>query len=100
MGNGRRVRLSEAAQVDLEDIWVYNAQDNVRAADRFLDRIHEMCSRLAESPRMGRKRDELSRDIRSFAVGTYVIFYRPGEHGIDVARILSGYRDIEDILEP
>ena len=43
---------------------------------------------------MGRQRDELAPTLRSFPVGRYVIFYRSIEGGIEVARVLSAYRDL------
>lgn len=38
--------------------------------------------------------------IRSFAVGSYVLFYRQRNDGIELVRALSGYRDIrpEDVF--
>ena len=86
------------AEVDLEDIWWYIAQDNLQNADRFLDRVYEKCLILAEFPQMGVNQDELKTHLRSFAVGTYLIFYFPIEDGIDVVRVLQGARDIESFL--
>jgi len=94
----QRVRLSARARADIEDIWLYIAQDSPRAADRLLDRIYRTCQRLARSPRMGRARGEQAIGLRSFPVGSYVVFYRPGKGGIAVARILSGFRDIERLF--
>jgi plasmid stabilization system protein ParE len=37
------VLLSELAEKDLTDIWVFVARDNADAADRLLDRIYEKC---------------------------------------------------------
>jgi toxin ParE1/3/4 len=37
-------------------------------------------------------------NLRSFPVGSYVIFYRPIEEGIEVIRVLHSARDIEDIF--
>ncbi|MGO9062618.1 MAG: type II toxin-antitoxin system RelE/ParE family toxin [Candidatus Binataceae bacterium] len=70
------VVLSELAEADFTDIWVFVAQDYAEAADRLLDRLHEKCQFLANSPEVGRQRPELDSSIRSFAVGNYVIFYR------------------------
>jgi plasmid stabilization system protein ParE len=42
------------AETDLEEIWWYIAQDNPDAADRFLEKIEEPCSTLANFPQMGR----------------------------------------------
>ena len=47
---------------------------------------------------MGRLRVELAPELRSFAVGDYVIFYRFKEREIFVARVLSGDRDLEHIF--
>jgi toxin ParE1/3/4 len=49
---------------------------------------------------MGRPRDELASGLRSFPVGTYIVFYRRAKVGIEVARILSGYRDIDALFRP
>ena len=49
---------------------------------------------LADAPFAGRPRPERARGVRSFAVGNYLIFYRPVADGIEVARILHGARNI------
>ena len=92
------VILSELAEADLTDIWIFVAQDNVEAADRLLDQLHEKCLFLANSPKAGRQRPELDSSIRSFAVGNYVIFYRESANGIEVARLLHGRRDIPPLF--
>lgn len=94
----RRVVLSDLAETDLVDIWVFVAQDNVEAADRLLDQIHERCQLLAATPNAGRQRPELAPSLRSFAVGSYLIFYREGDDGIEVARVLHGRRDIPRLI--
>ena len=47
---------------------------------------------------MGRARDELAPDLRSFPFGRYVIFYEPIEDGIDVVRVLHSARDIDAVF--
>ena len=89
-----RVLRSDLAEGDLVEIWLFIAQDNPDAADRFLDLLSQKCELLAESPEMGRQRDELAPALRSFPVGRYVIFYRLIEDGIEIARVLSAYRDL------
>lgn len=37
------------AEIDLEEIWWYIAQDNLGAADRLLDKIEECCQMLLQS---------------------------------------------------
>ena len=89
-----RVHRSNLAEGDLVEIWLFIAKDSPDAADRFLDLLAQKCELLAESPEMGRRRNELSPGLRSFPVGRYVIFYRSTEEGIEVARVLSAYRDL------
>lgn len=89
---------SNLAELDLLEIWHFIAEDSENAADRFLNLIGEKCELLAEFPKMGRLREELAPGLRSFPVKRYVIFYRPVDQGIEVVRVLSGYRDIEAIF--
>lgn len=54
---------------------------------------------LAQNPYIGRIRDELLPELRSFPFRNYLIFYFPLTNGIDVVRILYGRRDIERIFQ-
>jgi plasmid stabilization system protein ParE len=90
--------ISDKAQADLGELWLYIAQDSPAAADRFLDRIYGACRNLAERPGMGRRRNELGKGLRSFAIGSYLVFYRRSRAGVEIARVLSGYRDLEAIF--
>lgn len=96
----REVILSELAESDLTDIWIFVAQDNPEAADRLIDQIYEKCQFLVGSPKAGRQRPELDLSIRSFTVGSYLIFYREVATGIEVARVLHGRRDIPSFFRP
>ncbi|MGE5500331.1 MAG: type II toxin-antitoxin system RelE/ParE family toxin [Ignavibacteriales bacterium] len=89
-----RVITSAAAEADAEEIWRWIANDSIRAADRLVNRFEEVAHLLAQRPEMGRSRDELAHGLRSFAVGSYLLFYRPIREGIEVARVLHGRRDI------
>ena len=92
-----RVRRTEQAEVDLLEIAFYIAQDDVNSAHRFLERIDRQCRLIAQSPEIGRRRDELSPGLRSFPFGNYMIFYRHTQH-IEVIRVLHAARDIENIF--
>jgi toxin ParE1/3/4 len=92
-------RVSDAARSDLDEIWSYIAQDNVDAADRFLRAIVSRFPKLAAMPQIGRPREELSPRLRSFPVGRYIIFYRPMENGVEIARVLHGARDFPPLFE-
>lgn len=47
---------------------------------------------------LGRNRDELMENVRSFPIDDYLIFYSAIEAGIEVLRVVSGYRDLEDLF--
>ena len=93
-----RFRLSQAARADLEDIWVYIAQDNIEAADKLIKLLASQFSRLASNPEIGRSRKELSARLRSFSTGNYVIFYQAGKDEIEVVRVLHGARDLPSLF--
>ena len=95
----KQFRVSPAARTDLDEIWFYIAPDNVDAADKFIHAIVSRFPKLAAMPQLGRRREELSSRLRSFPVGRYVIFYRPLENGIEIARVLHGARDFPPLFE-
>jgi toxin ParE1/3/4 len=84
---------------DLAEIWAYIADDSPDQADAFVDLVDSKFQALSRRPRLGRRRPELSPDIRSLAFGRYVMFYLSLSQGIEVVRVLHGSRDIESIFE-
>ena len=91
--------LSEAALADLDEIWLYIATDNVRAADRVIDKIYETTYLLAENPGMGHKREDLTdKPVRFWNVYNYLIIYKAETRPIEIARVLNASRDVESIL--
>ena len=94
----KRFRLASQAQLDLDDIWLFIAEDSPDAADHFHDLLLSKFLLLAQQPMIGRVRDELSPNLRGFAVGNYVIFYRDTPDYIEIVRVLHGARDIENLL--
>jgi toxin ParE1/3/4 len=88
-----RYRLSDLAEGDLREAWVYVATEaSVGAADRLIDAIFERFELLASQPRMGRSRTEFGEGVRSLAVDSYVIYYRDDAEPL-IARVLHGRRD-------
>ncbi|HKV47425.1 MAG TPA: type II toxin-antitoxin system RelE/ParE family toxin [Candidatus Acidoferrales bacterium] len=91
---------STQADSDLDDIWYYiAAETSADIADRVIDGIVQRFLLLAKYPRIGRTRDEIRRELRSFPVGEYVVFYRIEREDVIILRVLHGKRDIERILE-
>lgn len=58
-------RISEDTVSDLDGIWNYIAQDNIDAANYFLDAIFLKFSSLAAMPHMGKSREEFAPRLRS-----------------------------------
>ncbi|NDY57080.1 type II toxin-antitoxin system RelE/ParE family toxin [Desulfovibrio sulfodismutans] len=90
---------SPRAKSDLIEIWDYIAEDSEVRADAFVAKIHAKFLALAKRPGVGRVRDELEKDIRSFPVGRYLIFYRPLADGIEVVRVLHASRDVDALFD-
>jgi len=81
--------------LDLRDIVAFIAEDKPEAARRWLAKIKEKCRLLAKTPELGERRPEfLSGKCRCSLVGSYVIFYRSIDNGIQVVRVIRGDRDI------
>jgi toxin ParE1/3/4 len=90
-----RVTRRPLAAADILDIWDHIAEDSLEQADRWVGKLDEKFRLLATQPLMGRARNELAADLRSFPFGRYVIFYAPFPGGIDVVRVLHSARDID-----
>jgi toxin ParE1/3/4 len=86
------------AELDLMDIWDFIAHDSPDRADDFLDRIESKLKTLSQNSGLGKNREELLPDLRSFPIGNYVVFYQQIDGGIDAIRLLHGSRDIEEIF--
>jgi toxin ParE1/3/4 len=90
-----RLTITESARADLRKIRAYIAKDNPRAARRVIERVRAKARLLAETPGIGRSREEdLRPGLFSFPVGTHVLFYRPGSDGIVLVRVIHGSRDV------
>lgn len=91
------IRRSTRSKNDIVEIVAYVQRDNPDAAKKLLDAIEETLELLADFPLMGSRRDRFGHRLRSLPVKRYrryVVFYRPTKHGIELARVLHGPRDL------
>ena len=91
-----RIRLAPQARTDLDEIWLYIAQETGSDvhATRMIGAISDRFALLARFPFVGKSLEPAQRpNIRSFPVNKYVIFYstRPGE--IRILRVIHASRD-------
>jgi toxin ParE1/3/4 len=89
-----RLTITTHARTDLQEIHSHIAKDNPEAAQRFVLRLRAKARQLAETPGMGRSREDLRPDLFSFPVGQYVLFYREQPGGIVLVRVIHGRRDL------
>jgi toxin ParE1/3/4 len=91
-------QLRPQAEADIQAIAFYIAEDNPSAAKRWCEDIYCCCQRIGEMPGIGVSRPEVRPDLRSFALGNYLILYRQIEGGAEIIRIVHGARQWEGLL--
>jgi toxin ParE1/3/4 len=89
-----RIIRAPAAEADAIEIWAYIAEDNALAADRLLDRFDRVFHKLSLQPHLGKAVDEIAPGLRFFPLGSYLVFYRTIDDGVEIVRVLHGARDI------
>lgn len=91
--------LSTAAELDLEAIWEYIAQDNIDAADHWIGKLFDAFDALERTPGMGHRRDDLtSFPVLFWPVGAYLILYHVQSDRIEIVAVTQGSRDVPAFL--
>lgn len=92
------------AERDIEECFVYIAEDNLDAGVIFLVAVEDSLEQLAKFPLLGKQRqfqDKRFQNVRMWVVRgyeNYLIFYDVTETTIEVIRVLHGSRNIEDLF--
>jgi toxin ParE1/3/4 len=87
-------RISEDAQLDLEEIFLYWGDlVSLEAADRIVDSVTDRFWLLAEHPKAGKSASDIAPGVRCFPAGKYLIYYRNTNRGVDILHIFHGARD-------
>jgi len=99
------VRWTPQARQDLLDIYVAIGLHQPNAAERYFSLIEEKAGRLAEQPRLGPRRSDISDDARMLVAAPFVLLYRTvpnADEGpvevVEVVRIIDGRRDLNALL--
>ncbi|MFZ0320753.1 MAG: type II toxin-antitoxin system RelE/ParE family toxin [Candidatus Sulfotelmatobacter sp.] len=91
--------LSPDALQDLQNIWDFIASDNAAAADKLENEFFEAFEMLAERPRMGHTRSDLTeRDVRFWPIGSYLVVYRSIPAALEIVAVLHGARDVAEVI--
>jgi toxin ParE1/3/4 len=94
------IRLAKAAQQDLRDIWRGLAEyGQLSLADDTLADIESKFGLLGQFPNVGRARNDLLPELRSYPAKDFVIFYRLLTNTVEVVRVIHGSRDILAIFK-
>jgi toxin ParE1/3/4 len=90
--------ISPEANQDLEEIIDYFTSRNIDAGERFVDEFNQKCRYLANFPNMGRSYADIKHYLRGVPLEGYIILYRVTGGGIEILRVVSGYRDLESLF--
>ena len=95
--------LTPLAKADIFDIWCYIADDSADAVDRVEQAIYDACAFVAQAPRRGHSRPDLtSRSLRFWTLTrypNYTVVYRPETAPLQVVAVLHGKRNIRRIVK-
>jgi len=92
------IHLSAESEAELDDIWLYIARDSGSEdiATRVVEGIRRRFSLLGRHPYIGRQREDLRPDVRSFVADNYRIIH---PDTVLILHIFHGRRDIGRLLE-
>ncbi|BAY39534.1 plasmid stabilization system protein [Nostoc sp. NIES-2111] len=90
--------ISPEASRDLAEIIDYFANRNIDAGEHFVDEFEKKCKYLINFPNMGRSYGNIQPYLRGVPLEGYVILYRVINDGIEIVRVVSGYRDLESLF--
>lgn len=94
------LRLTEAAEEDLSEIWAYLASEaSEPVAIRFVESIEKAFATLQHAPTIGTRRERLASSLRVIFQSPYAIYYLPSEQHVIIVRVLHGARDVVAIAD-
>ncbi|MBN9413431.1 MAG: type II toxin-antitoxin system RelE/ParE family toxin [Candidatus Paracaedimonas acanthamoebae] len=92
--------FSPAAKQDLLEIWEYIAEESTVTALKVLSTIEQKCHMLSEHPNLGHRRTDLTKHpVLFWPVYNYLIIYKQDTRPLEIVRILSGYRNLIELLQ-
>jgi len=100
----RRVRVSPAADQDIDGNIAFIAKEQPEAALRFIDAVTTIFDHIARTPGMGSTRNYRNprlagmRMIPVFGFENFLVFYLATTRTIDIVRVLHAARNIEKIF--
>ena len=94
-----KVVFAKPARADLSEIGDYIARRNPQRARSFVQELRAVAAQLGAMPEAYPLVARFAgRGIRRRPFGNFLIFYRVGDGGLTILRILHGARDHETLL--
>ncbi len=91
--------FGDGVELDLDAIWEFIANDDPIAADRWIDKLFQAFETLATNPRIGHRRDDLTRfQLLFWPVGAYLVIYRVQADSVEIVAVTQGSRDVPTLL--
>ena len=96
----RRYIITTPANHDLEDI-LRSVADfaGCDQSDRFLTRFTEKLKQIVAFPNLGKPRPEWGENYRSIVLNDYLILYRSTDDLVEILRLVSGRRDLDELFK-
>jgi toxin ParE1/3/4 len=77
---------------------IYFLAQSIDAGERFVEAFNQKCIYLARYPCFGKSYADLRPDLRGLLLMGYIIFYRVVDDNIEILRIVSGYRNLQNVF--
>ena len=95
----KRFTLSPQAALGIRQIWATIASDSIQAARRTRLQVFDACRKIAGSPGIGHRREDLTdKPVLFWPVGSYLIVYNPAPRPVEIVRVVHGARDVPSLL--
>lgn len=94
----RRIVYSDVSSEEIVDILLYTEQEwGPLQRSIYRDLILDTVGRLAGMPSLGRPRPEISRGLRSYRLGSHLVYYWHDDERLIVAHILHSRQDARSV---
>jgi plasmid stabilization system protein ParE len=91
--------LTEQAERDLNQIWVYIAEQSFDTADNVVAEIRESLELLASAPGIGHQRKDVRDNrYRFWRANRFIIAYFRDTNPLQIIRIVGGHRDFRSLF--
>lgn len=94
----KNLLIAAPASQDLDAISDYFLEQSVDAGERFVEAFSQKCQHIARYPYIGKSYAQLRPDLRGLSLMGYIIFYRVLDDKIEILRVVSGYRNLQDVF--